>query len=78
MGTENLWIIFVLVGLGLLAGALFFFLRTRRSLATALTTTGTVVALVQGRGSEGDLTYRPQVAFTTVGIVLALFVDLDA
>ena len=77
MLTENLWIIFVLVGLGCSRGPCSSSCA-RGSLATAFTTTGTVVALVQGRGSEGDLTYRPQVAFTAVGIALAVFVDLDA
>ncbi len=28
MGSENLWIIFLLVGTGLLAGGGFFFMRT--------------------------------------------------
>lgn len=75
MGSENLWIIFLLVGTGLLAGGVFFFMRTRRFLATALMATGTVVALVQARGTKGGITYRPQVAFTTPEGVRSQFTD---
>lgn len=75
MGTEYLWIIFVLVGASLVAGAAFFFVRTRRFLATALTTTGTVVGFEHGRRNKGGITYRPRVAFTTPEGVDAIFID---
>lgn len=68
--------IFILVGAVLLAVAAFFYRRTRRFLATALTAPGTVVALVPGRGSKGRITYRPQVSFTTPEGIDSHFTDL--
>ncbi len=73
--------ILILAGVVLLAVGAFFFVRTRRFLATALTASGTVVALVAGRrragrGSRGGTTYRPQVAFTTPEGVDSIFTDL--
>ncbi len=67
--------IFILTGAILLAVAAFFFVRTRRFLATALTTNGTVVAFMHGRRSKGGITYRPQVAFTTSEGVDSVFTD---
>jgi len=49
----------------LLGVAIFFFVRTRRFLARAIDTQGTVIGLVASRGSEGATTYKPVVQFTT-------------
>jgi hypothetical protein len=58
-------LIFVPTAAVLLGLAIFFFVRTRRFLARAIDTHGTVVELVASRSSEGGTTYKPVVQFTT-------------
>lgn len=60
----ELWIVPAL-GAVLLVAGLVVFVRTRRFLATAAVTQGTVVGYQQGRSSKGRVTYRPMVRFTT-------------
>jgi hypothetical protein len=54
-------------GLGFLflALALFFWFRTRRFLETAVSTTGTIVNLIESSGSEGGTVYQAVVQFKT-------------
>jgi hypothetical protein len=58
-------IIFLAVGLVQLGLGIFFFLRTRRFLRTAVTTTGTIVDLIESSGSEGGTVYQAVVEFQT-------------
>ena len=55
----------VLVGLGLLAGSLWIWLRTRAFLATARNADGTVIALQRGRGRTRNGMF-PVVEFSTI------------
>jgi hypothetical protein len=57
-------IVFALIGLGLLAGALALALNTRSFIATAKHAQGSVIELIEKRDSDGSVTYKPVVAFT--------------
>ena len=56
---------FVALGLLFVGLALFFFLRTRKFLETAVKTTGTILDLAESSGSEGGTVYQAIVQFTT-------------
>lgn len=62
--NAQLWIVPALGAVLLVAGLVVFF-RTRRFLATAAATEGTVVGYQQRRSSKGRVSYRPIVRFTT-------------
>lgn len=53
------------LGAVLLVAGLVVFVRTRRFLATAATTEGTIVGHQQRRSSKSRVTYRPVVRFST-------------
>lgn len=63
------------VGAVLLFAGLVVFVRTRRFLATAAVTQGTVVGYQQRRSSKGRVTYRPMVRFTTATGSVEEFTD---
>lgn len=58
--------IFLLVGLGLLGGSIYLTFDTRRALAEGTRVEGEVIELLRSRDSDGDVTYRPHVRFTTL------------
>lgn len=62
-----MWVglLFLVLGLGLSAGAFVAFARTRTFLATAYTTTGRVCALEPYQDADGDTLYRPVLRFRT-------------
>ena len=58
--------IFLLVGLGMLGGAVYSFVTTWRFIGGAIAAEGVVIALEERWSSaDGDYTYFPQVAFET-------------
>ena len=57
-------VLFGVIGLGLLAGALALALNTRSFISTAKTAQGSVIELIEKRDSDGSVTYTPVVAFT--------------
>lgn len=58
--------IFLLVGLGMLGGAVYSFVTTWRFIGGAIAADGVVIALEERWSSaDGDYTYFPQVAFET-------------
>ncbi|HEX6092835.1 MAG TPA: DUF3592 domain-containing protein [Dongiaceae bacterium] len=58
--------IFLLVGLGMLGGAVYSFVATWRFIGGAIAADGLVIALEERWSSaDGDYTYFPQVAFET-------------
>lgn len=58
-------ILFVLIGLGLLAGAYFNYRSTKEFLRTALPATGEVIGYERHTDSEGEISYYPVIIFTT-------------
>lgn len=58
-------VIFLAVGAVQLGLGVFFFLRTRRFLSTAVSTDGTIVELIESSGSEGGTVYQAVVEFQT-------------
>jgi hypothetical protein len=72
--TQIIGPIFFGVGLLLLVIAIFLIYRTRRFLARAVDTTGTVISFVTSHSSEGGVTYKPVVQFQVGGQVVQ-FVD---
>jgi hypothetical protein len=58
--------IFLLVGLGMLGGAVYSFVTTWRFIGGAIAAAGVVIALEERwSSSDGDYTYYPRVAFET-------------
>jgi hypothetical protein len=55
--------IFLLIGLGMLAGGIALGIHTKHFIATAIRVPGEVVGLVQRRGDDGP-TYAPRFTFT--------------
>ncbi len=55
---------FGLIGLGLLAGALFSYRSTQAWLSTSATAAGTVIGYERRTDSEGALSYFPVITFT--------------
>ncbi len=72
--NAQLWIVPAL-GAVLLVAGLVVFIRTRRFLATAATTQGTVVGFQQRRSSKGRVSYKPMVRFTTATGSVQEFTD---
>ncbi len=60
-------LIFVLVGLGLLAGAVYSYRSTQEFLRTARTATGEVIGYSRRTDSEGEISYFPVIEFTPAG-----------
>jgi hypothetical protein len=58
-------VIFLAVGAVQLGLGVFFWLRTRRFLRTAVSTDGTIVELIESSGSEGGTVYQAVVEFQT-------------
>ena len=58
-------LIFLAVGAVQLGLGIFFYVRTRRFLRTAVETTGTIVDLIESRSSEGGTTFQAVVEFQT-------------
>src|SRR6266511_5246570 len=58
-------VIFVAIGAVMLGLGIFFFVRTRRFLRTAVDATGTIVELIESSGSEGGTVYQAVVEFRT-------------
>jgi hypothetical protein len=58
-------LIFLGVGAIQLGLGIFFFVRTRRFLRTAVEATGTIVELLESSGSEGGTVYQAVVEFQT-------------
>lgn len=58
-------LIFLGVGAIQLGLGIFFFVRTRRFLRTAVEATGTIVELIESSGSEGGTVYQAVVEFQT-------------
>jgi Protein of unknown function (DUF3592) len=65
MDERLVFLLFPATGLGLLAGGLIAWLRTRRFVSESFRTRGTVVGLAERRGSKGGTTYSPVVVFQT-------------
>src|SRR5262249_61619302 len=57
--------IFIAIGAIFIGLGIFFFIRTRRFLRTAVEVTGTIVALRESSGSEGGTVYSAVVEFQT-------------
>lgn len=57
-------VLFGVIGLGLLAGAIALALNTRSFISTAKRAQGSVIELIEKRDSDGSVTYKPVVAFT--------------
>jgi uncharacterized protein DUF3592 len=72
--NPQLWIVPAL-GAVLLVVGLVMFVQTRRFLATAATTQGTVVGYQQRRSSKGRVAYKPIVRFTTATGSVEEFTD---
>lgn len=60
-------LIFVLVGLGLLAGAVYNYRSTQEFLRSARTATGEVIGYTRRTNSEGEISYFPVIEFTPAG-----------
>ncbi|HMF03550.1 MAG TPA: DUF3592 domain-containing protein [Acidimicrobiia bacterium] len=58
-------VIFIAVGAVFIGLGIFFFIRTRRFLRTAVETAGTIVELRESSGSEGGTVYSAVVEFQT-------------
>ncbi len=58
-------VIFIAIGAVMLGLGIFFFVRTRRFLRTAVDATGTIVELIESSGSEGGTVYQAMVEFQT-------------
>ena len=58
-------VIFIAIGAVFIGLGIFFFIRTRRFLRTAVETTGTIVELRESSGSEGGTVYSAVVDFQT-------------
>jgi hypothetical protein len=58
-------LIFLGIGAIQLGLGIFFFVRTRRFLRTAVEATGTIVELLESSGSEGGTVYQAVVEFQT-------------
>lgn len=58
-------LLFVLIGLGLTAGAYFSYRSTQAFLRTALQTEGEVIGYERRNNSEGEISYYPVIVFTT-------------
>lgn len=63
-GTKILFLIFLLLGLGLLAGSTYWYFNTKSFLSTASVAKGVVTELSRVR-SDGSDTYKPHVRFKT-------------
>lgn len=57
--------LFFLIGLGMLAGSLYWAFNTKTFLETAHSANGTVTDLIARRNSEGGRTYAPEFSFET-------------
>jgi hypothetical protein len=57
--------VFFLVGLGMLGGAGYLVVDTRRDIAAGVSADGRVIDLIAERGSDGDTMYYPRVRFMT-------------
>lgn len=57
--------VFLLVGLGMLGGAVYSLVTTWRFIGGAIAADGVVIALESRSSSDGDYTYHPRVAFET-------------
>lgn len=55
---------FMLIGLGLIGGAVFSYRSTAAFLRTAVATTGEVIGYERRTNSEGEITYFPVIVFT--------------
>ena len=60
-------LIFVLVGLGLLAGATYSYRSTQEFLRTARPATGEVIGYARRTDSEGEISYFPIIEYTPAG-----------
>ena len=58
-------VIFIAIGAVFIGLGIFFFIRTRRFLRTAVETAGTIVELRESSGSEGGTVYSAVVEFQT-------------
>ena len=58
-------VIFIAVGAVFIGLGIFFFIRTRRFLRTAVETAGTIVELRESSGSQGGTVYSAVVEFQT-------------
>jgi len=58
-------VIFIAIGAIFIGLGIFFFIRTRRFLRTAVEVTGTIVELRESSGSEGGTVYSAVVEFQT-------------
>lgn len=55
--------IFLLIGLGMLGGAIYLYFDVRHAIAVAAVADGRVIAIEESRDSDGDYTYYPRVRF---------------
>jgi hypothetical protein len=58
-------LIFLVIGIGLLGGAIYLAHDTRQFVATASIANGEVIDLIESRDSDDDPVYRPRVRFQT-------------
>ena len=56
--------IFMIVGATMFVGALYIAIKTSEFKETAITTNGTVIELLETKGSSNSITYKPLVLFT--------------